>query len=222
MKYYPVYLDIRNRDCLVVGGGQVALRKVEGLLKAGARTTVVSPEFAEGFSRLTGSAGLEMIMRNYKSADLEGKFLVIGATDNSKVNRKISRDAESRNMLCNIADVPEACNFILPSVVKRGDLMIAISTSGKSPAFARHLRKQLEKQFGEEYTEFLRLMGAARKKLLSEKHAPEEHKPLFNQLIAENLPSLIREGNTEQADRLLQKVLGEGFDYRTLMETAED
>lgn len=222
MKYYPVYLDIRNRDCLVVGGGRVALRKAEGLLRAGARTTVVSPEFAEGFSRLAGSANLKMIRRNYKSADLDSKFLVIGATDNSELNRKISRDAESRNMLCNIADLPEACNFILPSMVERGDLIIAISTSGKSPAFARHLRKQLEKQFGEEYTEFLRLMGAARKKLLAQKHAPEEHKPLFRQLIAEDLPAMIRKGKTEQADKLLQKVLGEGFDYRTLMEKAED
>ncbi|MFW6011032.1 MAG: precorrin-2 dehydrogenase/sirohydrochlorin ferrochelatase family protein, partial [Desulfosalsimonas sp.] len=155
MKYYPVYLDIKKRDCLVVGGGRVALRKAEGLLRAGARTTVVSPEFAEGFKSLAGSANLEMIRRNYKSADLDSKFLVIGATDDSELNRKISQDAECRNMLCNIADVPEACNFILPSVVERGDLIIAISTSGKSPAFARHLKKQLEKQFGEEYTEFL-------------------------------------------------------------------
>ncbi|MCF8110999.1 MAG: bifunctional precorrin-2 dehydrogenase/sirohydrochlorin ferrochelatase [Desulfobacteraceae bacterium] len=222
MKYYPVYLNIKNRQCLVVGGGPVALRKAESLLKAGARATVISPEFAEGFSRLAGSANLEMIRRNYKSADLEDNFLVIGATDNNELNRKISRDAESRNMLCNIADVPEACNFILPSVVERGDLIIAISTSGKSPAFARHLRKQLEKQFGEEYTEFLRLMGAARKKLLAQKHAPEEHKPLFRQLIAEDLPKMIRKGKTDEADRLLQKVLGKGFDYRTLMETAED
>ncbi len=222
MKYYPAYLDIRNRKCLVVGGGRVALRKVEGLIKAGGRVTVVSPEFEEGFARLAKSPCLEMIRRSYSSNDLDGNFLVIGATDNSDLNRKISRDAESINMLCNIADVPEACNFILPSVVQRGDLIIAISTSGKSPAFARHLRKQLEKQFGEEYTDFLQLMGAVRKKLLAQKHAPEEHKPLFQQLIAGGLAGMIREGKTDQADKLLQKVLGKGFDYKSLMNKAED
>ncbi len=201
----------------------MALRKAEGLLNAGAHVTVVSPEFSEGFSGLEeSSARLETIRRSYSTADLDGKFLVIGATDNSELNRKISRDAESRNMLCNIADVPEACNFILPSVLRRGDLMIAISTSGKSPAFARHLRKQLEKQFGEEYTVFLRLMGAVRKKLLAQKHAPEEHKPIFQALISGGLPAMIREGKTEQADKLLENVLGEGFDYKSLMDTAED
>ncbi|MCF8024516.1 MAG: bifunctional precorrin-2 dehydrogenase/sirohydrochlorin ferrochelatase [Desulfobacteraceae bacterium] len=222
MKYFPVYLDIKGRRCLVVGGGPVALRKAQGLLEAGARVTAVSPEFSEGFTLLAGSASFETIRRSYRSTDLDEKFLVIGATDNNELNRKISRDAQSLNILCNIADVPEACNFILPSVVHRGDLMIAISTSGKSPAFARHLRKQLEKQFGEEYTEFLRIMGAVRKKLLAKQHAPEAHKPLFESLISKGLPEMIREGRTDEADTTLREVLGEEFDYGSLRDTAED
>ncbi|MFW6335250.1 MAG: precorrin-2 dehydrogenase/sirohydrochlorin ferrochelatase family protein [Desulfosalsimonas sp.] len=222
MKYYPVYLDIRGKRCLVVGGGRVAVRKVQGLLQAGAVVTAVSPQFAEDFDSLAQSGALEMIRRSYITADLEGKFLVIGATDNNELNRKISRDAESRNILCNIADVPDECNFILPSVLRRGDLMIAISTSGKSPAFARHLRKQLENQFGEEYTEFLNLMGAVRKKLLAQQHAPEAHKPLFEALISGGLPEMIRAGRTDEADKLLHEVLGDGFDCSSLMNTAGD
>lgn len=221
-KYYPVYLDIRNRCCLVVGGGPVALRKAEGLIEAGALVTAVSPQFTDGFADLAEEALLETIRRNFRSTDLDGKFLVIGATDNSDLNKKISRDAESRNILCNIADVPEACNFILPSVVRRGDLMLAISTSGKSPAFARHLREQLEKQFGEEYTEFLKLMGAVRKKLLAEQHAPEAHKPLFKALISKGLLEMLREERTDEADNVLREVLGKGFDYSSLKDTAED
>ncbi len=222
MKYYPVCLDIRNRQCLVVGGGPVALRKAEGLLEAGGVVTVVSPEFTGGFDRISNSPCLRMIRRDFLNTDLDDKFLVIGATDNDGLNRKISREAGSRNLLCNIADVPEACSFILPSVLRRGDLLIAISTSGKSPAFARHLRKQLENQLGEEYREFLDLMGAVRKKLLAEKHAPEAHKPMFEKLIQGGLPEMIRTGQTEAADVLLGEVLGPGYDYHSLMKKSGD
>ena len=222
MTYYPVCLDIRNRHCLVVGGGAVALRKAEGLLDAGARVTVVSPEFAEGFSRIDPEAPLYRLQRPYADTDLNEKFLVIGATDNSALNRQISRDAHSRNMLCNIADVPEACNFVLPAVVRRGDLSIAISTSGRSPAFARHLRKQLENQFGPEYTEFLRLMGAIRQKLLAGAHAPEAHKPLFEQLINGGLLELVAAGRIAEINELLTGVLGPGYDYGSLMASAEE
>ncbi|MFP3980899.1 MAG: bifunctional precorrin-2 dehydrogenase/sirohydrochlorin ferrochelatase [Desulfobacterales bacterium] len=222
MTYYPVCLDIRNRPCLVVGGGAVALRKAEGLLAAGANVTVVSPEFVDGFSRIPPEAPLYRIQRPYADTDLNEKFLVIGATDNSALNRQISRDANSRNMLCNIADVPEACNFVLPAVVRRGDLLLAISTSGKSPAFARHLRKQLENQFGVEYTEFLRLMGAIRQKLLAAEHAPEAHKPLFEQLIDGGLLEMISAGRIADIDELLSAVLGPGYDYRSLMASAEE
>ena len=220
--YYPVCLDIRNRPCLVVGGGAVALRKTEGLLAAGARVTAVSPEFADGFFRISPDAPLYRVQRPYADTDLNDKFLVIGATDNSVLNRQISRDANSRNMLCNIADVPEACNFVLPAVVRRGDLSIAISTSGKSPAFARHLRKQLESRFGTEYTEFLRLMGAIRQKLLAAEHAPEAHKPLFEQLIDGGLLEMISAGRIADIDELLAAVLGPGYDYRSLMASAEE
>lgn len=220
MKYYPVCLDIRNRDCLVVGGGAVASRKVKTLLECGANVTVISPEFSaelEGMDK----ENLLLIRRPYAPSDVAGRFLLIGATDDEAENRKVSRDAEDNNILCNIADLPDACNFILPSIVKRGDLLLAISTCGNSPAFAKHLRKTLEKEFGEEYTEFLRLMGAVRKKLLETRHAPEEHKPLFEALINQGLLAMIKEKKTTEINRLLYDtvgdILGDSCDYEKLM-----
>ncbi|MGD9234985.1 MAG: bifunctional precorrin-2 dehydrogenase/sirohydrochlorin ferrochelatase, partial [Desulfobacterales bacterium] len=118
---------------------------------------------------------------------------------------------------CNIADRPKACNFILPSIVNRGDLIIAISTSGQSPAFAKKLRKDLEKEFGDEYEEFLNLMGAIRKKLLSQDHEPEAHKHLFEQLIERDLVQMLKDGDTENINSLLLEVLGEGYEFKILM-----
>ena len=138
-------------------------------------------------------------------------FLVIGATNDEKLNRQISKDAAQSGILCNIADRPEACNFILPSVVRRGDLVITISTSGQSPALAKRLRRKLEAQFGEEYADFLLLMGAIRKKLLGRAHEPEAHKALFNQLIDSDLIDLLRTGKKRELNMLLYDILGEGY-----------
>jgi len=221
MRYYPVNLDIKKRKCLVVGGGDVGTRKVITLLECGASVTVVSIKASEKLIKLAESGCIELKKRPYGESDLEGMFLVICATDNEELNLKVSRDAEKLNMLCNIADRPEACNFILPALVKRGDLVIAVSTSGKSPAFAKKLRKDLEKQYGAEYADFLRLMGAVRTKLLSKSHEPEEHKHLFEKLIGRDILQLIKENDADKIDSLLSEVLGEGYRYIDLMHNQE-
>jgi len=217
MRYYPVNLDIQGRSCLVVGGGRVGARKVDTLLKCGAKVTVVSPETTAPIDQLADDGSIQLERRPYRSTDVKGRFLVIGATDNESLNRQIHSDAEGLNVLCNIADRPEICNFILPAIVQRGDFMLAISTAGKSPAFAKHMRRLLEAQFGPEYGKLLDLMGAVRKKLLAEAHEPEAHKPLFERLIAGDLLHLVKEGRIEQIDRLLESVLGHGFHYDQLM-----
>jgi precorrin-2 dehydrogenase / sirohydrochlorin ferrochelatase len=217
MRYYPVNLDIQKRACLVIGGGGVGTRKVKTLLDCGAVVTVISPRVSAQLQEMATAGLIILEKRAYRAADLEGKFLVIGATDDQALNRRIHADAEALNTLCNIADRPEICNFILPAIVNRGDLVLAISTSGKSPAYAKILRKDLETQFGEEYEPFLFLMGAIRDRLLSKKHEPEAHKPLFNKLITAGLLDLIREGRTEQIDALLLEVLGEGYRYHELL-----
>ena len=217
MRYYPIHLDIKNRHCLIVGGGAVGTRKVNTLLECGAHVTVISPDPTSHLARLASEGSITLKKRAYRSDDLAGMFLVIGATDDESLNLQVSEDAERAQILCNIADRPEVCNFILPSIVRRGDLVITISTSGKSPALAKHLRQKLETQFGREYADFLLLMGAIRQKLLSQAHEPEAHKALFNQLIDSNLIQLIQADKTEEINALLYKILGEGYKIETLL-----
>jgi len=217
MKYYPVNLDIRQRNCLVVGGGQVATRKVRGLLKCGALVTVVSPKASEQIAQMAIHEEIVWHKREYVSSDMQERFLVIGATDDESLNRKIHADAVNSKVLCNIADRPEICNFILPAVVQRGDLIITASTSGQSPAFAKRLRKELQQTYGEEYNSFLALMGAIRKRLLSEAHEPEAHKPLFEKLIDGGLIEAVKTKDIHRIDTLLDRVLGEGYTYTSLM-----
>jgi precorrin-2 dehydrogenase / sirohydrochlorin ferrochelatase len=217
MKYYPVNLDIRGRKCLVVGGGDVGTRKVIMLVKCGAKVTVVSPVISSKLMDLSAKGIIQIKLREYCSSDVNDMFLIIGATSDEKVNLRISKDAEQKNLLCNIADVPKACNFILPAIVTRGDLIIAISTSGNSPAFAKKLRENLEKQFGEEYAILLNLMGAIRKKLLAQAHEPEAHKHLFEQLLDAKILDMIREKKIEDINILLLKTLGKGYIFDTLL-----
>jgi precorrin-2 dehydrogenase/sirohydrochlorin ferrochelatase len=214
--YYPVCLDLKHRSCLVVGGGDVGTRKIMGLLAAGARVTVVCPELNPELRELVPDR-IEWCRREYNCRDLEGMFLVFGATNDEAVNRRIHTDASDKHILCNISDRPEVCNFILPSVVRRGDLVVAVSTSGKSPAFAKKLRKDLEQQFGEEYITFLQLMGVIRERLLSQRYEPEAHKRLFEALIESGLLDLLHRGDDTGADELLRRVLGPEFELESLL-----
>ena len=217
MRYYPVNLDIQGRPCLVVGGGRVGARKVDTLNQCGAVVTVVSPEVSPMILQLAAARTIELKQRPYRSSDMDGMFLVIGATDDEMLNRQINADAERRSLLCNIADRPEICNFILPAIVRRGNFVMAISTAGKSPAFAKHIRKRLETQFGSEYGVVLDLMGAIRSRLLADAHEPEVHKPLFEQLIDGNLLALVKDKKIDQIDQLLERVLGPDYQYDQLM-----
>jgi precorrin-2 dehydrogenase/sirohydrochlorin ferrochelatase len=217
MRYYPVCLDIQNRKCLVVGGGHVGTRKVQTLLACGARVTVVSPEVTADLAEAARQERIELRRRAYRTSDMEGAFLVIGATNNETLNRQVHKDAEKAGRLCNIADQPHLCNFVLPALACQGDLIIAISTSGRSPAFAKHLRRRLQARFGPEYGRFLDLMGAVRNRLLAAEHAPEAHKPLFEQLIRSGLVDMIRDDDIDGINQVLSRVLGPGFRYQELM-----
>jgi len=217
MRYFPIQLDIRNRHCLVVGGGGVGTRKAKSLLACGARVTVVSPEASKELKDLADRGEVTLRRREYASADLQGVFLVIGATDDESLNRRISADAEDFRLLCNIADRPEKCNFILPAVVQRGDLVITVSTSGQSPALAKKLRRDLQAQFGDEYARLIELMGAVRKRLLAEAHAPEEHKPIFERLVYSDILAWIRDDRRQDIDRLLADILGDGWRTEDLL-----
>ena len=216
MRYYPVSLDIDGKLCLVVGGGAVGTRKVETLVRCGAHVVVVSKAFTDELKAMAMKDPIILEERAYTPSDMDGKFLVIVATDDQVFNTQVSEDAEKACKLCNVADYPKACNFILPSIVQRGDMTLSISTSGKSPAFAKWMRRKLEAEFGEEYGQFLGLMGRIREKLLAEAHEPEVHKPLFEALIAGDLLLKVKAGDKEGADALLGEVLGEGYTCESL------
>jgi precorrin-2 dehydrogenase/sirohydrochlorin ferrochelatase len=217
MRYYPVYLDMRGRNALVVGGGAVGSRKAETLLRAGARVTVVSPQASGALRGLAEAGRLTWHDRAYRSTDMEGMFLVFSATDDPGVNRRIAADAGRHGVMCNFADAPDRGHFILPAVVERGDLLVSISTSGTSPAVARRLRKELETYFGEEYAPFLRLMGRVREHLLATGHAPEAHKRLFDRLIDGGLLALVKAGDRDGIETLLSSVLGGDADIGRLL-----
>jgi precorrin-2 dehydrogenase / sirohydrochlorin ferrochelatase len=216
MKYYPIYLDIKDRVCLVVGGGAVGARKALRLVKCGAKVKVISDRFAQVFETKEYN-GMVLESKAYDRCDLEGIFIVFAATDNSKMNMQIMNDAKACDTLCNIADSQDLSDFILPSVVDRGDLVLAVSTSGASPAMAKQIRQDLENQFGDEYAHFLLIMGQVRKKLLASQHAPEEHKAVFNTLIDNNLLKFVADNDEEQIDKILKDILGEGYTYKNLV-----
>lgn len=219
MNYYPIFIDVRDQPCLVVGGGAVGTRKAATLLECGARITVVDPSPAKRLRQLAGPDQLRLIRRPYAASDLQDVVLVFAATDDNDLNRRIGRDARQRGLLCNVATHPEIGSFILPAVMRRGDLTVAISTQGGSPALAKRLRQQLEEQFGDEYAVFLHLMKAVRKRLLAQGHAPELHKALFEQLLDSELIALIENRQWEAVNRILYRILGAGYSLEELMQS---
>jgi len=143
-QYYMACLDLEGRRCLVVGAGPVGLEKATGLVECGARVTVVAPRAVAGFDALD----VKWLAREYDPADLDGQFLVIAATSNEELNRRVFADTEARGLLCNVADVPELCSFILPAVHREGPIAVAVSTGGASPALAQLLRSRIAEQIG--------------------------------------------------------------------------
>jgi precorrin-2 dehydrogenase/sirohydrochlorin ferrochelatase len=179
-KLFPLFLKLTGRHCLVVGAGAVAESKIASLLEASARVRVVAPEATSQVRSWAQSNTIEWHQGPFQPPDLDGMFLVVAATSSTELHERIFEQATLRGVLCNIVDVPALCDFYYPSVVQRGALQIAISTSGQSPALAQHLRKQLEDQFGPEYEEWLAQLGEAREKLHSANMDPEERKRLLH------------------------------------------
>ncbi|MEJ2032600.1 MAG: bifunctional precorrin-2 dehydrogenase/sirohydrochlorin ferrochelatase [Deltaproteobacteria bacterium] len=209
MHYYPVNLKIAGRPCLVIGGGRVAERKVKGLLACAAKVTVISPELTAELASLHRENRIIWRNRPYRSGDLTGAFLAIAATDDEQTQEAVQKEAERENILLNIADVPQRCNFILPSFLSRGDLTIAVSTGGKSPALAKQIREQLEERFGPEYANYLDLLGAVRAVILQQGWSAAANKPLFEKLLNPEMPLWLRGQEWAKVEAHLQKVLPE-------------
>jgi precorrin-2 dehydrogenase / sirohydrochlorin ferrochelatase len=179
---FPVFLKLQGRSCLVVGAGNVALSKIEGLLASGAEVRVVAPQAVDPVITLAQAGEISWWQRSFEPADLDGVFLAIVATSNSELNGRVFREAQRRNILCNVVDDPPHCDFYYPSVVRRGDLQIAISTNGRSPALAQRLRRELEEQFGPEYEVWLNRLGIEREKLFRQPMDPELRRKLLHKV----------------------------------------
>lgn len=202
---YFVNLNVKGRKAVVVGGGNVALRKVGGLLAAGARVSVVA-ESPHPEIRLLAAAGrLRLEARPYADGDLEGAFLAVAATDDEEVNARVSAEAVRRGILVNVADRPALCTFTLPAVVRRGDLTLAVATDGRCPALSRALREELENTYGEEYAGLTDLMGSLRGRLMAEGRPYGEIQKALEALYRGGALRLLAEGDREGLRDLIRR-----------------
>jgi siroheme synthase-like protein len=206
MDYYPVFLDVSRRRCVVIGGGSVAQRRVEGLLAAGAKVTVVSPVITGALANLVAQGAVRHVARAYEPGDLAGCNLAFVATDDREVNESIFSEARLRGVWINSADDPENCDFILPAVVRRGELSVAISTGGASPATTRAIREELDTYFTPDYARLVRIAGEVRQELKDRSFAVTPD--LWNQALKGEFRRLVTEDRMEQAKALLLKTLG--------------
>lgn len=176
---YPLFLNLEGRTCLVVGGGGVARRKIEPLLASGAKVVVVAPEIQSAIETLAVEERLDLRRRPFEPEDLAGCVLVIAATSDEETNRRVFASARSRGVLCNVVDAPALCDFHVPAVVRRGDLRIAVSTAGKSPAFASRVRRELERLYPERAGAALERLGRIRASTLARPDLTEADRKAF-------------------------------------------
>ncbi len=207
---YPVFLDIDAKLCVVIGGGSVAERKVRGLLDAGAQVRVISPEVSEGLADLAANDRIEWRRKEYASADLHGAFLVFAATDNRGIQQQVRLRAAENGQLVNVADDPGNCNFHVPASIRRGDLTLAVSTSGKSPAVAAMIRQKLEKEFGPEYGTLLQLMSLVRQHANSgpEALSQADRKKIYKKILHSDILGWIKSGQVDKLVGHLREILG--------------
>jgi precorrin-2 dehydrogenase/sirohydrochlorin ferrochelatase len=208
VKTYPIFAVIADRPCLVVGGGTVGERKVLDLLAAGARVTVVSRTLTPELAALADRGQIVYLPGDFTAVQVEGMALVMAATDDPEVNAQVSAAAQARAIWVNVADEPEHCTFIVPAQVRRGNLTVAISTGGASPALARRLREELQQHFGPEYGPYLDLLQRVRTRLLSERRGHADNARLFHRLVDSPLKEAVAQGDRAGVVRLLQEVLG--------------
>jgi uroporphyrin-III C-methyltransferase/precorrin-2 dehydrogenase/sirohydrochlorin ferrochelatase len=208
---YPISLELEGRPCVVIGGGEVAEHKARALLAAGAKVAVIAAEFTEGLEAVGSRGRVELVRRSYSRGDLEDAFLAIAATDDKAVNAKIFQEAEERGVLLNAVDDIEHCHFAVPSIVRRADFVLAISTGGKAPALSKRLRMELSEQFGPEYGTLVDLLGEVRDKVLPGRKVDfETWAGWWQMALEQDLVGLVRDGRVDEARDLVRRALTEG------------
>ncbi|HLF00980.1 MAG TPA: bifunctional precorrin-2 dehydrogenase/sirohydrochlorin ferrochelatase [Anaerolineales bacterium] len=208
MNYYPIYLDLRNRRCVLVGGGPIAGGKARGLLDAGAHVIVIAPDLTPALTVFVQAERLTHHARRYRTGDLAGAFLAISATDDRAVNDAVWREANERGIPINVVDDPPHCTFIAPSILRRGDLTVAVSTGGKAPALAVRLREQFETLLGDEHARFLDLAGTLREPLAARYPDFETRKALWYRLVDSDVLDLLKRGDDAGAAQRITEIMG--------------
>ena len=197
--YYPIYLDIENRSVVIIGGGNVCARKAETMMKYGARVTVVSPQFTDEIEKWAGEGCLQLKRKKYAESDLEDASIVIASTDDEAVNTRVAADCRRRHIPVNVVDVTPLCEFIVPAIIERGSIQIAVSTGGRSPALARTLKEDLHRLVGPEYAEVNDALGSLREAAKAKLPTDIDRKKFFDGIIAAGVLEMLRQGRRREA-----------------------
>ena len=207
MAKYPIFLEMCGRRAVVIGGGGVAVRQAQALLSAGARLVIVAKETDDALTAICQSSNAELIRSKYSKDYLAGAVLAIAATNDARLNRQIYNDCQELEILCNVVDAPELCDFLVPAVVKRGDLQIAIGTEGHCPAYAGHLRKRLEQSFTDKHGEFLAELETLRKRIIQDVPDAANRKSLLGQLVDDKSFEYFIENGRDEWHRYADKLI---------------
>jgi len=205
-RYYPIFLQIAGRNVLIVGGGEVAARKVETLLRYGARITVVATHIAEFITEMASSGRLMVRSRAYSADDIEDQFLVVAATNDTKVNRQVALDARVRGAMVNVVDLPQLCDFIVPAILQRAPIQVAVSTGGSSPALARIIRQRVEAVITPGLAELTEMLGSLRTVARETLHTDAERKRFFDGVVDSDVLSHLESGRRGDAYRSLREL----------------
>jgi len=197
--YYPIYLDIEGRNVVIVGGGNVCARKAETMMKYGARVTVVSPQFTDEIEQWARQGCLALSRKKYDQSDLDGANIVIASTDDEAINTQIATDCRQRRILVNVVDVTALCEFIVPAILEKGSVQIAISTGGKSPALARTLKEDLQRFIGPEYDEVNQALFSLREGAKKVLPTDVDRKRFFDGIVAQGILDMLRDGRRREA-----------------------
>ena len=207
--YYPIFLDIEDRDVVIIGGGPVCERKAETMMRYGARVTVVSPNFTPAIESWASDGKLRIRRKPYDAGDLDGASIVIASTDDEAVNTQIATDCRKRKIPVNVVDVTHLCEFIVPAIVEQGSIQLAVSTGGKSPALARTLKEDLQKFVGPEYAEINDLLGTLRPSAKRVLPTDTDRKRFFDGIIARGVVDMLRQGRRREAYETIARACDE-------------
>ena len=216
MAKYPIYLELSGRRVVIIGAGPVAVRKAQTLLEAGARLIIIAEQINDMPASLCSGSDAELIKSRYSKEYLAGAVLVIAATNKPKLNEQIYKDCQKLEILCNVVDEPQLCDFFVPAVTKRGGLQIAVGTDGHCPAYAGHIRKKLEKIFTDKHGEFLAELEPLRKQIIENMPDPADRKTLLGQLVNDKSFEYFTQNGPDKwrdyANQLISKQSGSGAD----------